>query len=107
VCRHGRPRTRSGTCPVAGPNDVRSYDFIDGRTKDGGALRIPHIADEYTPVAVGCRVDRSISGGDVIAELGQLFEAHSRRQVLRSDNGANLSLLRWPTGWQSKASRPP
>jgi putative transposase len=60
---------------------------MGGRTRDGGSLRILNVVDEYTRVAVGCRVARSIGARDGIAELEQLFERHGRPQVLRSDNG--------------------
>ena len=60
---------------------------MGSRTRDGGAIRILNVVDEYTRVALGCRVARSIGAGDVIAELEQLFERHGRPQLLRSDNG--------------------
>jgi transposase InsO family protein len=43
--------------PAAGPNHIWSYDFIGGRTRDGGSLRILNVVDEYTRVALGCRID--------------------------------------------------
>ncbi|MEK6253040.1 MAG: IS3 family transposase [Actinomycetota bacterium] len=73
--------------PAAGPNHVWSYDFMSGRTREGGPIRILNVVDEYTRVAVGCRVARSIGARDVIAELERLFEQHGKPQVLRSDNG--------------------
>jgi transposase InsO family protein len=73
--------------PAQHPNHVWSYDFMGGRTRDGGAIRILNVVDEYTRVALDSRVARSIGAGDVIAELEQLFERHGRPQVLRSDNG--------------------
>jgi len=55
-----------------------SYDFMSGRTRDGASLRILNVVDEYTRVALGCRVDRSIGASDVRLELERLFEAHGR-----------------------------
>jgi transposase InsO family protein len=84
--------------PAAGANHVWSYDFMSGRTRDGSALRILNVVDEYTRVALGCRVDRSIGASDVVAELERLFEEHGKPQVLRSDNGREFiatSLLDW------------
>jgi transposase InsO family protein len=84
--------------PAAGQNQVWSYDFMSGRTRDGAALRILNVVDEYTRVALGCRVDRSIGASDVVAELERLFAKHGRPQVLRSDNGREFiaaSLLDW------------
>jgi transposase InsO family protein len=84
--------------PAAGPNHVWSYDFMGARTRDGGALRILNVVDEYTRVAVGCRVARSIGAGEVIGELERLFATHGRPRVLRSDNGREFiaaSLGEW------------
>jgi putative transposase len=86
--------------PATGPNHVWSYDFMSGRTRDGGSLRILNVVDEYTRVALGCRVDRSIGAGDVVQELERLFAKHGRPHVLRSDNGREFiaaSLLDWLT----------
>jgi putative transposase len=83
---------------AARPNHIWSYDFMSGRTRDGASLRILNIVDEYTRVALGCRVDRSIGAGDVVEELERLFTKHGRPQLLRSDNGREFiaaSLLDW------------
>jgi transposase InsO family protein len=69
------------------PNHIWSYDFMVGRTRHGGALRILNVVDEYTRVALGLRVDRTIGAGDVVDELKALFKRHGKPQVLRSDNG--------------------
>jgi putative transposase len=73
--------------PAARPNHVWSYDFMGTRTRDGGSLRILNVVDEYTRVALGSHVARSIGARDVIVELERLFEEHGRPQLLRSDNG--------------------
>jgi transposase InsO family protein len=73
--------------PATGPNHVWSYDFMGSRTRDGAPIRILNVVDEYTRVAVGCRVARSIGARDVINELERLFEQHGQPDVLRSDNG--------------------
>jgi transposase InsO family protein len=80
------------------PNDVWSYDFLATRTREGGFLRVLNVVDEYTRMALGCRVARSIGARDVIAELESLFARHGRPRVLRSDNGREFiaaSLLAW------------
>ena len=69
------------------PNHIWSYDFMGARTRDGAPMRILNVVDEYTRVALGCRVARSIGARDVIAELEQLFDQHGKPQLLRSDNG--------------------
>jgi putative transposase len=73
--------------PAQHRNHVWSYDFIAGRTRDGASLRILNVVDEYTRLALGARVARSIGAQDVIAELDKLFARHGRPEVLRSDNG--------------------
>ena len=73
--------------PARGPNDVWSYDFMGGRTRDGSPLRILNVVDEYTRLALGCRVARSIGAGRVREELERLFARHGKPRVLRSDNG--------------------
>ncbi len=69
------------------PNHVWSYDFMGARTGDGSPIRILNVVDEYTRVALGSRVARSIGARDVIVELERLFAQHGKPQVLRSDNG--------------------
>lgn len=84
--------------PAERPNHIWSYDFMGARTRDGSALRILNVVDEYTRVAVGCRVDRSIGAGDVREELERVFARHGRPDVLRSDNGREFiaaSLIDW------------
>jgi transposase InsO family protein len=73
--------------PATKPLDVWSYDFMGGRTRHGGSLRILNVVDEYTRVALGSRIDRSIGAADVRAHLEQLFARHGRPRLLRSDNG--------------------
>ena len=84
--------------PASGPNHIWSYDFMSGRTRDGASLRILNVVDEYTRVALGCRVDRSIGANAVIVELERLFDRHGKPHVLRSDNGREFiaaSLGQW------------
>jgi putative transposase len=87
--------------PAARPNHVWSYDFMSGRTSDGGPIRILNVVDEYTRVALGSRVARSIGARDVINELERLFKTHGKPDVLRSDNGREFiadSLGAWLAG---------
>jgi putative transposase len=73
--------------PAGRPNHVWSYDFMSGQTRDGRPIRILNVVDEYTRVALGSRVARSIGARDVIVELGRLFDQHGKPELLRSDNG--------------------
>jgi transposase InsO family protein len=84
--------------PAQRPNHIWSYDFMGCRTREGGPIRILNVVDEYTRVALGSCVARSIGAGDVIAELERLFERHGKPQLLRSDNGREFiaaSLREW------------
>ena len=73
--------------PAGCPDHVWSYDFTSGRTRRGGSLRILNVVDEYTRLALACRVDRSIGARDVRVELEELFRRHGKPRILRSDNG--------------------
>ena len=84
--------------PATRPNHIWSYDFMSSRTSDGGSLRILNVVDEYTRVALGSRVARSIGARDVVAELERLFKTHGKPELLRSDNGREFiadSLGEW------------
>ena len=73
--------------PATHPNHVWSYDFMSARLRSGGALRILNVVDEYTRVALGCFVDRSIGAAQVIRCLEELFRTHGQPAIIRSDNG--------------------
>ena len=80
------------------PNHIWSYDFMSGRTRSGGLIRILNVVDEFTRLALGCHVQRSIGAAEVIKVLEQLFAQHGRPKRLRSDNGREFiasSLLDW------------
>lgn len=80
------------------PNHIWSYDFMSGRTRSGGLIRILNVVDEFTRVALGCHVDHSIGARDVVAHLDKLFVLHGKPKLLRSDNGREFiaaSLLDW------------
>jgi putative transposase len=95
---HGTAENASWNRPASHPNDVWSYDFMSGVTRNGHSFRILNIVDEHTRLAMGCRVARSIGAGDVIAELEGLFERHGKPAVLRSDNGREF-IAETLTGW--------
>lgn len=84
--------------PATAANHIWSYDFMGTRTRDGNPIRILNVVDEYTRVALGCRVARSIGSRDVIAELENLFDRYGRPAVLRSDNGREF-VSETLTGW--------
>jgi putative transposase len=53
----------------------------------GIMAQILNEVDEFTRMALGCRVAPSIGARDVADELDELFGIHGRPQVIRSDNG--------------------
>jgi putative transposase len=73
--------------PATRPSHIWSYDFMSARLRNGAALRILNVVDEYTRVALGCHVDRSIGAADVIVQLEQLFKTQGKPEFIRSDNG--------------------
>jgi putative transposase len=84
--------------PACYPNHVWSYDFMNALTRKGAQIRILNVVDEYTRVALSCRVARSIGSQDVRAELERLFLKQGKPKLLRSDNGREFiasSLTSW------------
>lgn len=72
------------------PNHVWSYDFVFDQTEDGRQLKCLTVVDEFTRHGLAIEVGRSLTAGDVIRVLNQLFEIHGRPDCLRSDNGPEL-----------------
>lgn len=84
--------------PALRPGHTWSYDFVALRTQDGRPLRLLNIVDEYTRVAVGFHVARSIGARAVQTVLQRLFAAQPPPQLLRSDNGKEFvspTLVGW------------
>lgn len=73
--------------PANKPNHIWSYDFMSARLRNGGALRILNVVDEYTRRCLGSFVDRSIGAAQVIVALEDLFKLHGKPALIRSDNG--------------------
>ena len=69
------------------PNQIWSYDFMGSRLRNGSALRILNVVDEFTREGLSSRVDRSIGTTHVQEELERLFRLRGKPEVLRSDNG--------------------
>jgi putative transposase len=89
----------SGTLRRASrPNEVWSYDFLEGRSERGGKLRMLTVLDEYTRECLTIHVARSISSRQVIAMLEWLFLLRGAPSHLRSDNGPEFiayALQQW------------
>jgi len=73
--------------PALRPGHTWSYDFMTLRTTDGRPMRLLNVVDEYSRVAVGFHVARSIGARGVISTLARLFATYGAPQVIRSDNG--------------------
>lgn len=73
--------------PPRYPNHIWSYDFVKRRTADGRPLRVLNVIDEYTRVALGSLVARSIGARQVRTHLDKLFEIHGKPAIIRADNG--------------------
>ena len=72
------------------PNHVWGYDFVFDQTDDGRRLKCLTVVDEFTRQGLTIDIGRSITAGDVIRSLDQLFHRHGRPACLRSDNGPEL-----------------
>ncbi len=46
-----------------------------------------NVIDEYTRVALGSHVARSIGANEVVKHLEKLFAKHGRRTLIKADNG--------------------
>ena len=91
--------------PATRPNHVWSYDFMGSRTRDGAPIRILNVVDEYTRLAVGCRVARSIGAGDVINELERLSINTAGQMYCVPTTAASSSPKASAPGSPSRASR--
>jgi putative transposase len=83
----GRAENALWNLPAQHPNHVWSYDFMGGRTREGGPLRILNVVDEYTRECKLAWVARSIGARDVQQLLEEVFERQGRPAIMRSDNG--------------------
>ncbi len=72
------------------PNHVWSYDFVFDQTDDSRQLKCLSVVDEFTRQALAVHVARSITAGDVVAILTDLFDTHGLPACIRSDNGPEL-----------------
>jgi len=72
------------------PNHVWSYDFVFDQTEDARQLKCLTVVDEFTRQGLTIRIGRSLTAGDVIRILDELFHEHGRPACLRSDNGPEL-----------------
>jgi len=92
--KRGRLWLNDGSCIRLRPthrDHVWSYDFIHERTRDGRALRILTVIDEYTRECLALKVGRSSKAGDVLEVLDDLFIRRGVPEYIRSDNGSEFT----------------
>lgn len=75
-------------------NHIWSYDFIERRTSDGRTFRVLNVFDEFTRLALGSHVARSIGAAAVERHLAVLFAQHGKPTLIRADNGREFIATR-------------
>ena len=92
--RRGRLWLNDGSCVRLRPegrNHVWANDFVHIRTRDGRAVRLLTVIDEYTRECLAIRAGRSIRSLDVIETLAELMTARGVPEHIRSDNGPEFT----------------
>ena len=88
--KRGRLWFNDGSCVRLRPlytDHVWSYDFVADRTRDGRAIRLLTIIDEYSRECLAIDVARRLTSEDVLDRLMQLFIMRGLPAHIRSDNG--------------------
>lgn len=80
------------------PNYVWSYDFVHDETTDGRRLKCLTVLDEYTREGLTIYCARSITAGDVVRVLQQLFAQRGAPGYVKSDNGPEF-IAQQVTSW--------
>ena len=94
--KRGRLWLNDGSCIRLRPeykDHVWSYDFVHDRTRDGRALRILCVIDEYTRECLALKVARSLKSWDVLRTLDDLFIRRGFPKHIRSDNGSEFTAI--------------
>ena len=68
-----------------------AYDLVHTRTRDGRAVRLLTVIDEYTRECLAIRAQRSIRASDVIETLAGLMTDKGVPEHIRSDNGPEFT----------------
>jgi putative transposase len=99
--KRGRLWLNDGSCVRLRPthrNHVWSYDFVMDRTRDGRAIKILTVIDEFTRECLALVVERRLRSEDVLFCLADLFLEHGIPDHIRSDNGSEFTakaVRRW------------
>jgi putative transposase len=92
--KRGRLWLNDGSCVRLRPthrNHVWSYDFVADRTRDGRAIKILTVIDEYSRESLAIVVARKIKSDDVLHCLTDLFVKYEPPEHIRSDNGPEFT----------------
>jgi len=92
--KRGRLWLNDGSCIRLRPthrDHVWSYDFIFDRTRDGRAVKILTVIDEYTRECLALRAERGMKSEDVLEVLDDLFIRRGIPEHIRSDNGPEMT----------------
>ena len=92
--RRGRLWLNDGSCVRLRPerrDHVRSYDFVQARTRDGRASRMLTVIDEFTRECLAIDVARRLTSDDVLGRLSDLFVRRGVPEHIRSDNGPEFT----------------
>jgi len=92
--KRGRLWLNDGPCVRLRPmyrNHVWSYDFVSDRTRDGRAVKILTVIDEFSRESLAIVVARKIKSDDVLHCLTDLFVKHGTPEHIRSDNGPEFT----------------
>ncbi len=92
--KRGRLWLNDGSCIRLRPthkDDVWSYDFLFDRTRDGRAVKILTVIDEYTRECLALRAERSMRSEEVLEVLDDLFIRRGVPEHIRSDNGPEMT----------------
>jgi transposase InsO family protein len=92
--KRGRLWLNDGSCIRLRPqkrNHVWAYDFVMDRTRDGRAVRMLVVVDEYTRECLVIRVARRIRAIDVLTTLADLMVTRGVPEHIRSDNGPEFT----------------
>jgi len=99
--KRGRLWLNDGSCIRLRPthrNHVWAYDFVLTRTRNGKAVRMLTVIDEYTRECLAIRAGRHFRSDDVLQCLSELFVAKGVPEHIRSDNGPEFTanaVRRW------------
>jgi transposase InsO family protein len=70
---------------------VWSYDFVQAMTRDGRALRMLTVIDEFTRECLAIDVASRLTSDDVLEPLSDLFVRRGFRAHIRSDSGPEFA----------------